>query len=47
VAMVVWYCAMGMFELSFFGPIDTSVVLFFALLGISAGRPQSAAVEQA
>ena len=41
-AMVVWYCAMGMFELSFFGPVDTSVVIFFVLLGISAGRPQPA-----
>jgi O-antigen ligase len=36
--MVAWYCAMGMFELSFFGPVDTAVVLFFALLGIAAGR---------
>lgn len=45
--MVTWYCAMGMFELSFFGPVDTSVVIFFVLLGISAGRPQLAAAEAA
>ncbi len=37
--MVIWYCAMGMFELSFFGPVDTAVVIFFVTLGISAGRP--------
>lgn len=37
--MIAWYCAMGMFELSFFGPIDTAVVTFFVLLGVSAGRP--------
>jgi len=36
--MITWYCAMGMFELSFFGPVDTAVVLFFVLLGIGATR---------
>jgi len=42
-AMVAWYCAMGMFELSFFGPVDTAVVIFFVLLGIAAGREEPAA----
>ena len=41
VAMFVWYCGMGMAELSFFGPVDTAVVLFFVLLGIAAGRSGS------
>lgn len=36
--MLAWYCAFGLFELSFFGPIDTAVVIFFALLGISSAR---------
>ena len=47
VAMVAWYCGMGMFELSFFGPVDTAVVTFFVLLGIAAGRakPQPKAVR--
>ena len=35
--IVVWYCAMGLFELSFFGPVDTAVVIFYVLVGISAG----------
>ena len=37
--MIAWYCAMGMFELAWFGPVDTAVVIFFVLLGVSAGRP--------
>lgn len=41
-AMVAWYCAMGMFELSFFGPVDTAVVIFFVLLGIAAGTQKPA-----
>ena len=32
-----WYLALGCFELSFTGPVDPEVVLFFMILGISAG----------
>ena len=35
--MAVWYLALGCFELSFTGPVDPEVVLFFMILGISAG----------
>jgi O-antigen ligase len=35
--LAAWYMALGFFELSFTGPVDPEVVLFFTLLGISAG----------
>jgi len=36
--LVPWYLALGFFELSFGGPIDPEVVLFFLILGIAAGQ---------
>ena len=36
--LVAWYLALGFFELSFGGPIDPEVVLFFLILGIAAGQ---------
>jgi O-antigen ligase len=35
--LAVWYLALGCFELSFAGPVDPEVVLFFCTLGIAAG----------
>jgi O-antigen ligase len=35
--LTAWYLALGCFELSFAGPVDPEVVLFFMILGISAG----------
>src|SRR5260370_11025996 len=35
--LAAWYLALGCFELSFSGPVDPEVVLFFIILGISAG----------
>jgi O-antigen ligase len=36
--LIGWYLALGFFELSFGGPIDPEVVLFFLILGIAAGQ---------
>jgi O-antigen ligase len=36
--LVAWYLALGFFELSFGGPIDPEVVLFFLILGVAAGE---------
>jgi O-antigen ligase len=35
--LVAWYMCLGCFELSFAGPVDPEVVLFFIVLGLSAG----------
>lgn len=35
--LVAWYLCLGCFELSFAGPVDPEVVLFFITLGLSAG----------
>jgi len=35
--LVAWYLCLGCFELSFAGPVDPEVVLFFIVLGLSAG----------
>lgn len=38
--LVAWYLTLGFFELSFAGPVDSEVVLFF-VLGIAAGQTAS------
>jgi O-antigen ligase len=40
--LLAWYLALGFFELSFAGPVDPEVVLFFLLLGIAAGQTTTA-----
>lgn len=42
-----WYLTFGFFELSFAGPVDPEVVLFYVLLGIAAGHAGSAANQLA
>ena len=45
--LAVWYLALGCFELSFAGPVDPEVVLFFCTLGIAAGLVANANTDPA